>query len=218
MTEAGFFEPRKISPTSLTIVIALHAAALTALALSKTEIIRDPFNQTEVTLIPEPIDPEPVVEPPKPQVPVQNVPATATIDDPIVDWNREADPIPPGPLPAAGAAGTGTAVTPEPPEPQPLPDPVRVEARFDPRFADRLQPPYPASEQRAEREGLVKVRVLIGVDGKVKAAEALSSASPAFWEATQRHALRHWRFKPAMLDGKPVESWKVMTVRFEMTA
>jgi protein TonB len=30
--------------------------------------------------------------------------------------------------------------------------------------------------------------------------------------------LRHWRFKPAMLDGKPVESWKVMTVRFEMTA
>ena len=87
-----------------------------------------------------------------------------------------------------------------------------MEARLDPR--SELLPPYPAEEERAEREGMVTIKVFIGTDGRVKRAEKVSAASDAFWRETHRHALRNWRFKPATLDGKPVESVKTMTVRF----
>jgi protein TonB len=64
----------------------------------------------------------------------------------------------------------------------------------------------------------VTIRVLIGTDGRVKAVEKVRTASDAFFRATESQALRHWRFKPATLDGKPVESSKVMTVHFRLLA
>jgi periplasmic protein TonB len=38
----------------------------------------------------------------------------------------------------------------------------------------------------------------------------------AFLAATRKQALSSWRFLPATQDGEPVESWKEMTVRFQM--
>jgi protein TonB len=81
-----------------------------------------------------------------------------------------------------------------------------------------LQPPYPASEQRAGSEGTVVVLLTIGADGRVKAVRRISAASEAFWRATERHALRHWRFKPATVDGVPVESTQRLTVHFRLDA
>lgn len=60
--------------------------------------------------------------------------------------------------------------------------------------------------------------MLIGTDGRVKQVERVSAASEAFWQATERQALSRWRFRPALRDGVAVESWRTMTVRFEMTA
>ena len=78
------------------------------------------------------------------------------------------------------------------------------------------QPPYPASEQRLGREGRVTIRVLIGIDGRVAAAERVRATSDAFYRATEQHALRHWRFRPATVDGRPVESRKSITVEFRL--
>lgn len=97
-----------------------------------------------------------------------------------------------------------------------MPAPKLAEATVDPRYADQFQPDYPPFEQRNEVEGAVKVRVLIGTDGRVKAVEQISSASPGFFTETRRRALSKWRFKPATRDGVPYESWQVMTVRFEL--
>jgi protein TonB len=95
---------------------------------------------------------------------------------------------------------------------------MRIDAEFDPRFADAMQPAYPTSEQRAQRDGSVRLRVTIGADGRVKAVERLSATSDAFWRATQRHALSRWRFRPATVDGRPVESRKVLSVHFRIEA
>lgn len=62
------------------------------------------------------------------------------------------------------------------------------------------------------------MKVLVGIDGRVKAVELVSADDPGFAEATRRQALRHWRFRPATRDGVPVESWRTMTVRFRMDA
>lgn len=112
--------------------------------------------------------------------------------------------LPPGPDPI---------ITPPLP---PIPNPVLKLARIDPRYASALQPEYPSSMIRAEMEGRVTLRVLIGADGRVKQVDVVSSASPEFAEAAKRQALRKWRFVPGTSDGTPIESWKEMTVRFEM--
>jgi protein TonB len=60
------------------------------------------------------------------------------------------------------------------------------------------------------------VRITIGTDGRVKAADKVSATSEAFYSATERHALRSWRFRPATVDGKPIESATVLTVHFRL--
>ena len=100
----------------------------------------------------------------------------------------------------------------------PPPAPKLVFAELDPRYAGAFQPDYPASEQRREIEGVAKVRVLIGTDGRVKAVELVSTDSPGFFAETKRRALAKWRFTPATRGGVAEESWKTMTVRFEIRA
>jgi protein TonB len=96
------------------------------------------------------------------------------------------------------------------------PPPVRLEAQLDPRYARDLQPPYPAPELRAERSGVVRIRLTIAPSGRVTAVERLSATSEYFWRATQQQALSRWRFRPATLDGRPVQGVKVMTVNFRI--
>ena len=79
-----------------------------------------------------------------------------------------------------------------------------------------LQPPYPTEEERRQRSGVVRIRVTIGADGRVSSAERVSATSEAFWRATERQALSRWRFRPATLDGRPVETSRVITVTFRI--
>ncbi|MEA3013527.1 MAG: periplasmic protein TonB [Sphingomonadales bacterium] len=96
------------------------------------------------------------------------------------------------------------------------PLPVRREAQVDPRYANALQPPYPPSEQRAQRGGTVRVRVTVAPDGRVTAVQQLEATNAAFGRATERQALSRWRFRPATLDGRPVQGSIVMTVHFRI--
>jgi protein TonB len=114
----------------------------------------------------------------------------------------------------AGPPAGGTTV-PDPPREAP-PPPVRRGAELDPRFASAVQPQYPIAEQRAGRGGTVVIRVTIGPDGRVRAAERMSATSDAFWAAAERQALTRWRFRPATVDGRPVESSRVMTIHFRI--
>ena len=62
----------------------------------------------------------------------------------------------------------------------------------------------------------MRLRVTIGADGRVKAVQRLDATSDAFWRSTERHALSRWRFRPATVDGRPVESTKVLTITFQI--
>lgn len=216
MPEGAFFEQKRLSPTSLTIVVALHTAAIGALMMSKTEIGQKVIDRTVVTFIPDKKDP-----PPEPQI-VPKTPPEQTVtwvrpvverpvEKPIEVTLRDIPDLPP--------------ITFDPPAPiRPVepPAPPRVEKHVPVRTLAvmrpdaQLQPPYPASEQRAGAEGTVTVRILIGTDGRVKAVDRVRASSEDFFRATERQALRHWRFKPAMVDGQPVESRQTVTVHFEL--
>jgi periplasmic protein TonB len=105
-----------------------------------------------------------------------------------------------------------------PPTVEPVkPAAIRQAAGFDRRFLAAMQPDYPTAARRLEFEGRVELRVLIGIDGRVKQAELRkTSGHPVLDEAAMAHALKKWRFKPATEDGVPVESWTVVPITFEL--
>lgn len=205
MPEAGFFEQKRGSPTGFAAVVAIHAAVLGALILIKgPQFILQERPPLVITPIPLPEDPPPV--PPRPEEtrrPTMIDRSTPIfddiIDDPVID---QRPPDPPRP-PERFAEAARVEVLP----------PVRREAEL---IAGNLQPPYPASEERAQRGGSVRLRVTIGPDGRVVAVQRISATSDAFWRATERQALSRWRFRPATVDGRPVEAVRVMTVTFRI--
>ena len=217
MREGGFFEQKRTSPTSFLVVVVLHAAALAAVLLIKGPVFTAPSEPTVVYEVPIPPDPEPIPDPPQRradprpqqhQSVIDRVPPVIDrqVPGPVVD-NRPFPPVPPTRTPPGNEAVPEPRVEPTPPPP------VRREAVMQ---SSDLQPPYPASEERAEREGSVRIRVTIGTNGRVIAAEKVSATSDAFWQATERHARSRWRFRPATVDGRPVESTKVLTVTFRL--
>jgi protein TonB len=216
MSEAGFFEPRRASPTGFAMVVAMHAAAIGAVLLIKNPTIIPPtYMPTSVRWITED-QPPPEVRPELPDTPVPPRQQTvldrpkqevATVDENALPTSQTADPEPTW-LPPGNVS--------TPPADPPPPAPVRREAQIDQRYAAAFQPPYPTSEQRAQNEGTVRIRVTIGTDGRVRAVERVSATNDAFWAVAERQALRHWRFRPATVDGRPVESTKVMTLYFRL--
>lgn len=112
-------------------------------------------------------------------------------------------------------AGNGMDIPFDPVPPvEAIPDPVIVEAKLNTRYAADFQPAYPPGQLRLDKEGTVSVRVLVGTNGRVKDLQLISAPHESFWTATQRHALKKWRFKPATKDGKPFESWITLKVQF----
>jgi protein TonB len=212
MADSGFLAQKPKSPTGLAIVITLHAVALTALALAKTPIERVAPGIIKVFKV----TPEKDPPPPNPEPPPEPKAAPSVIDIvppplPLPPLSRNIVQPPPVPIPAlpGPVIGFDPPTPPAPPTP-----PVRVDARIDPR--SELQPPYPASERRLDREGSVTIRLLVGADGRVKSTEKVRATSDAFYATTERHALAHWRFDPASVDGRAIESWKTMTVHFRL--
>jgi len=201
-------------PVAAAFAFGLPAALVIAVALSPMIVKEKPRtkSQTWTDFTVEQPKPEPRPDP-KPQTdPIQtDFTAPPTPLPPVSGGAPDVAPLPPYTPPAGTGTGPGIIDPPLPPKPAPF-----VVAQVDPRYAGSFQPDYPANEQRREIEGIVRVRVLIGTDGRVKAVELVSTDSQGFFEATKRRALTKWRFKPAMRGGVAEESWKEMTVRFQI--
>lgn len=213
MPETGFLAQQRRSPTGFTLVVAGHIAALTALALAPPTIFQRPKGPIVVDSIP--IDPDPPeVMPEPPRQPNEQRSRMTTPPDPFPIRTDDGPIIsdPPGPfIPDLGPIGP--IVIADAGGPPVVHRPIVRAAEM---ISRDLQPPYPASEIRAQRGGQVRVRITIGTDGRVTAVEQISATSNAFWEATRQQALRRWRFRPATEDGRPVVATRVMTVTFRI--
>jgi protein TonB len=210
-------QPRRFNPASLGAALALNGALIGALLLAAPEILHESPDDVLITHN-IPIE-HPAPEHAKPQ-PKRNTPNhTIVAPDPVIPFDGPVTGIetttridqPPSFGEGTDLGGGGGVTV----DPEPI-APVLVDAAPDPKFARDFQPPYPASELRTQTEGKVTVRVLIGVDGRIKAIEQVRADSSGFFDATRRQALAKWRFRPATRDGIPVEAWRVMTVRFQL--
>ena len=85
-------------------------------------------------------------------------------------------------------------------------------AQLRPHLARRVDPVYPQKAREMGVEGSVRLRVAIGRDGSIEDVKALSG-DPLLAEAAIE-AVKQWRYRPIILDGKPVPSLTVLTIVF----
>jgi protein TonB len=82
------------------------------------------------------------------------------------------------------------------------------------RLVRSVAPVYPPLARQTRVSGIVRVRALIGKDGKVK--QATAAAGPPLLRQAAAEAVRRWLYNPAMLNGAPVESETQVDVNFMM--
>lgn len=70
------------------------------------------------------------------------------------------------------------------------------------------KPAYPMDALRVEASGTVTMQFLIGVDGTVRDAKLKKSSGNASLDSTAMNAISKCRFKPAQVEGQPVEQWQ----------
>jgi protein TonB len=112
---------------------------------------------------------------------------------------------------AAGAAGEAPASTGTPTEP---PGPPLLTA---PRFRLPPQPPdYPRRAIELDLSGTVVVRALLDVAGNPRETRVHRSSGHSILDAAAIAAVRRWAFEPASVDGRRIEAWVEVPVRFRL--
>jgi protein TonB len=112
-------------------------------------------------------------------------------------------PAPPPPMIAAevnvNVASSGNAITVNP-NTAPVIDAARSCSK----------PEYPAAAKRLGEEGVVTLRFLVGIDGKVIESAIQKSSGYARLDEAARKALSLCSFRPGTLNGKSVLAWGSM--------
>ncbi len=122
-------------------------------------------------------------------------------------------PEAPGEAPAL-ALGGSTALPALPSPKAEAPNLVVRHAVLVPAVLLQHQPPlYPQMAQRLGIQGTVKLQAAVAADGSVTNVRVISG-EPMLRDASV-NAVRHWRYRPATLDGKAVESVADVVLTFK---
>jgi len=85
------------------------------------------------------------------------------------------------------------------------------------RYARAPAPAYPRAEARAGIEGTVLLKVLVDVDGSpLEVSLERSSGNRSLDTQARNQVLRHWRFEPAMRNGRPVQAYGLVPIHFSL--
>ncbi len=108
-----------------------------------------------------------------------------------------------------------------PPLPTLPPAPQKVEFAIGevdeaPVMIYQVKPIYPLRAKRANIEGFVRVRFLVDAEGTVRKIKVLKAHPKGYFEEAVREAVSRWRFIPGRREGKPVNTWMAVTIRFEL--
>ncbi|MBI3653923.1 MAG: TonB family protein [Acidobacteria bacterium] len=79
----------------------------------------------------------------------------------------------------------------------------------------RPRPNYPEEARRNKIEGRIRLRALVGTDGKIKEVKIVWGLPDGLNQEAEK-SIRDMVFKPAMKDGRPVPYWVVMELEFNL--
>lgn len=78
-------------------------------------------------------------------------------------------------------------------------------------------PSYPIDARRRQEQGVVRLRLLVGPDGRVSDIEIASSSGSASLDRAALGAVKHWRWKPQVRNGSPVAVRGIVTIPFKLS-
>ena len=77
-----------------------------------------------------------------------------------------------------------------------------------------IPPIYPPSAVQKKTQGVVRFQATIATDGSVKDLQLLSG--DPLLDGAARQAVLQWKYKPALLNGQPVEVTQGIVVKFNL--
>jgi TonB family protein len=104
-----------------------------------------------------------------------------------------------------------SAARPASPTPAPTGAPAASQVR-QAELISKRDPEYPAFARQARASGAVHVVAVIGVDGKIKSARAISGH--ALLQRAAVDAVKQWVYKPTILNGTPIEATTEVILNF----
>ena len=147
--------------------------------------------------------------PPSPAPPVQNSLTSAAVgtslgaaalpeNHPAVAESRLASTAPSTP------AAPSTAV----------PSPTATGHLDSSRLIESVQPVYPREAKKKHVQGVVVLRLVVDTEGQVRSVDVVTG-SPLLAPAAM-DAARQFRYSPALLDGKPIETIQTADIYFQL--
>lgn len=201
------FNVKKAGGIGVAVVMHLVLAGAVIYGLRTTFVTKPKMEEVQVVMPEAPpptVDPTPPA-PPKPQMktpeiqtppetPVEQAPVPAPPPDPAPapQASNDAPPAPPSTNTDANA-GNGTAGVTSP-------------AITD---LNSCKPAYPQAALMQNQTGTVRVKFVIGVDGNLVNADVVKSSGYKTLDRAAVDGLSKCKFKPAMQNGNPVQSWFV---------
>lgn len=82
----------------------------------------------------------------------------------------------------------------------------------------RIPPQYPRDAARSGVSGWVQLEVLVNADGSVRSARVVDAKPRGVFEAAAVAAVLRWKFKPKVVDGKPVEQRGAQKIEFNLNS
>jgi TonB family protein len=79
----------------------------------------------------------------------------------------------------------------------------------------QVAPKYPESARKKNIQGIVKLDVIVGKDGSVKSVKVTDGQKDLGKAAVK--AVKQWKYKPTLLQGKPVEVETTVDLQFHLT-
>ena len=217
----------------LVVVTALHAAGIGRLFTTPPQVTdidaAAPIFQVSLERLPPPRLP-PELQPrtdEKPPTDAVKQPPRQTRPVPILVDTPTTDPVPPDTQ--VKKYEIGDELLPGVPGP-PMPEgtgteePLYAEAApveqtpvyWNLKLVDMKPPIYPPRCLRMGIEGRVKVRVLVGENGRPQEVTIGESSGEDALDRAAMDAVREWRFEPARSNGVPVRAWAIVPVEFKL--
>jgi protein TonB len=178
---------------------------------------------------PEPVQPQPkpkpVIKPkpkPRPKPVIRQQPKVKTV---VVPPQPEAPAPAETPLPPVPAESREPAARPAPPdrtEAVSAPGPAASDGanaavqRSQPRYDLNPPPDYPRIARRRSYQGTVLLDVRVSAQGRAVEVKVAQSSGYTMLDQSALNAVHQWIFDPARRNGRPIETWVQVPIRFEL--
>ena len=215
---------KSASVIAAAITLLLHAALFVAVVAEFSATQKHPASPTPVIIKLPPVEtPAPLPVAPAPSAPAKMRPepqprakpkpsaqphdATASqVNAPEVSFESKPSVSNTTAVPAAPVAAPPTSSA-----------PAAKTSVSDATYAStNRKPPYPRMSRSNDESGTVILRVLVKADGTAGAVEVKTSSGYARLDESARSTVQTWRFKPATVDGTPVEEWYQVAIPFTL--